>query len=100
MQITVEHKYSIGDIVYVAELLKNDVGINILKYRITGVHIISHYEPSDFKVSYTVAYTVVKLGVGATDVDIVFPEDKLSSTPKDALDEFMDQLCENTYGLV
>ena len=107
MQITVEHEYSIGDFVYVAELKKNDVGINIVKYRITGVRIISHcehnqmcpgwtFEPSDFKASYT----VVKLGVNVTDDDIIFPESKLSSTPEDALDKFMDQLRKNTAGLV
>lgn len=107
MQITVEHKYSIGDIVYAAELRKNDIGINILKYRITGVRVIAHceynqmssiwtFEPADFEVSYS----AVKLGLGATDEDIIFSEDKLSSTPNEALNEFMDQLRENTYGLI
>ena len=42
MQITVEHKYSIGDFVYAAELKDDDIGINIVKYRITGARIISH----------------------------------------------------------
>lgn len=107
MQITIEHKYDIGDFVYVAELKKNDIGINIVKYRITGVRIISHCEhaymstgwtfnPADFEVSYT----AVRLTLPASNDDIVFPEDKLSSTPADALNEFMDQLRENTYGLV
>lgn len=107
MQITIEHKYDIGDFVYVAELKKNDIGINIVKYRITGVRIISHcehahlssswtFEPADFEVSYS----AVKLGSDAPDNDIILREDKLSSTPADALNEFMDQLRENTYGLV
>lgn len=107
MQITIEHKYDIGDFVYVAELKKNDIGINIIMYRITGVRIISHcehaymstgwtFEPDDFDVSYS----AVKLGSDAPDDDIIFREAKLSSTPEDALNEFMDQLRENTYGLV
>ena len=107
MQITVAHEYSIGDFVYVAELRKNDIGINIAKYRITGVRIMSHcehnsmcpgwtFEPADFEVSYT----AVKLDLGASDEDVIFPEDKLSSTPEEALNEFMDKLRENTYGLV
>lgn len=107
MQTTVEHKYSIGDIVYAAELKESELGIDILKYRITGVRITSHcehnqmapgwtFEPADFEV----AYSVVKLGVNCSDDDIIFREDKLSFTPKDALDEFMDKLRENTYGLV
>lgn len=105
MQITIEHKYSIGDFVYVAELKKNDIGINIDQYRITGVRIISHcehahmssgwnFEPANFNVSYT----VVKLGHDDSDDDIILREDKLSSTPEDALNEFMDQLRENTCG--
>ena len=107
MQSTVEHKYSIGDFVYAAELKDDDIGINIVKYRITGVRIISHcehahmssgwtFEPADFEVSYT----AVRLGVDVPDNDIIFREAKLSSTPQDALNEFMDQLRENTYGLV
>ena len=107
MQSTIEHKYNIGDFVYAAELKDDDIGINIIKYRITGMRIISHcehahmspgwtFEPADFKVSYS----VVKLGVDASDDDIIFPEDKLSSTPQDALNGFMDRLRENTYGLV
>lgn len=107
MQITVEHKYSIGDIVYVAELKKNDIGINIIKHRITGVRVISHcehnsmapgwtFDPADFEVSYS----VVKLGLGVPDEDIIFSEDELSSTPAEALNEFMDKLRENTYGLI
>lgn len=105
MQSTIEHKYNIGDFVYAAELKESELGIDILKYRITGVRITSHcehnsmypgwtFEPADFEV----AYSVVKLG--GTDDDIIFREDKLSSTPKDALDEFMDRLRENTYSLV
>ena len=107
MKVTVEHEYSIGDIVYTAELKDEDIGINILKYRITGVRITSHcehnymapgwtFEPADFEV----AYSVVKLGVDASDDDIILSETKLSPTPKDALDKIMDQLRENTYGLV
>lgn len=107
MQITVEHKYSIGDIVYSAELKDDDIGINIIKYRITGVRIISHcdhnqmapgwtFEPSDFKASYT----AVRLGVNVSDDDIVLPETKLSPTPEDAFNVVIDKLRKNTDGLV
>lgn len=99
MKTTVEHKYSIGEIVYATSL--GDTGIQITKHRITGVRLISHcsrgyrydgwtFDPADFEVSYT----AVQLGVDSDD-DTIFPEDSLDTSPETALNKCLASLRKN-----
>lgn len=95
MNTSVEHKYSIGEILYTAAL--EETGIHISKYRITGVILTSHcdhlsdapgweFNDAKFKASYTA------VSEPDWDRDILFNEDMLWSTPKEALDNLMEKI--------
>ena len=95
MQTAVEHKYSIGDLLYAATLEKT--GIHISKHRVTGIRLTAHcdhnsgapgweFNNAKFEASYTA------VGDSDWDSDVLFSEDRLWPSPKEALDNLMEKI--------
>lgn len=98
MQTTVEYKYSIGETLYAATLDEDEVHIS--KHRVTGIRltaICNHLEGApgwEFNnAKFKAAYTAV--GDSDWDSNILFDEDRLWPTPKEALDNLMERIRKN-----